>query len=77
MTDKICKIEPTRAIVYENGKPIVYVLPCGVRYTAKHEVHCSKFGDRTCEYMALEHIKRQQTESELVDEILSDFYGGC
>ena len=64
MTDKVCKVEPKRAIVYENGSPIVYVLPCGVRYSDKHEVHCSKFSERTCEYLVLEHITEQQEEEE-------------
>ena len=75
MTDKkICKIEPTRAEVFENG--IVYVKPCGVKYTDKHEVHCKKYADRNCEYMLKEHIKRQHEET-IADEILNDLFGGC
>jgi uncharacterized membrane protein YheB (UPF0754 family) len=78
MTEKICKIEPKRAIIPENGSDVIYVLPCGVKYTEKHEVHCSKYEDRTCEYMVLKHIKKQQEEVEtIVDEIIKDFYGGC
>jgi hypothetical protein len=63
---KICKIEPKRAIVYENGSPIVYVKPCNVKYTDKHEVHCKKWEERTCEYMALEHVKRQQSLDDVI-----------
>jgi hypothetical protein len=78
MTDKICTIKPKRAIVYENGRDITYVKPCGVKYLDKHEVHCSKYGDRTCEYMALEHVKKQQNEAEeIARSLLDDFYGGC
>ena len=75
---KVCKVEPKRAIVYENGKPIVYVLPCGVKYTTNHEVHCSKWEERTCEYMVLEHVKKQQADAEeIARSLLDDFYGGC
>jgi hypothetical protein len=76
MTDKkICNIEPKMAEVYPNG--VIYIKPCGVRYSERHEVHCEKFANRTCEYMALEHIKRQQKDATEIDEILNDFYGGC
>lgn len=72
----ICNIEPIRAEVYNNG--IIYIKPCKVRYSEREEVHCEKYTDRTCEYMALKHIERQQKEAEtLADEILNDFYGGC
>lgn len=59
---KICNIEPKRIIIPENGSDLIYIKPCGVRYTDKHEVHCKKFEERTCEYMALDYIKKQQEE---------------
>ena len=61
---KICKVKPTRAIVYENGHSLVYVLPCGVKYTDKHEVHCGKWERRECEYMMLETIEKQKKEHD-------------
>lgn len=42
---KVCKIEPIRGEIFENG--IRYQLPCGVKYNhlnngKKYEVHCDK-----------------------------------
>ena len=58
---KVCTIEPTRAIVGYSHE-LIFVKPCGVRYTDRHEVHCSKFEDRTCEYMAKKMITEQYEE---------------
>lgn len=52
----ICKVKPKRVIVYENGKPLEYVLQCGVRHREGVEVHCSKFKNRECEYMLADMI---------------------
>jgi hypothetical protein len=68
MTEKICKINPIRGEVYENG--IQWVLPCGVKYTDRHEVHCVKYKERTCEYLALNHINQQQIEEYLLSDMV-------
>jgi hypothetical protein len=59
---EICDLEPKRAIIPENGSDVIYVKPCGIKYTEHHEVHCNKYKDRTCEYLALKHIEQQQLE---------------
>ena len=68
---KVCNIEPIRAIVYENA--IQFVKPCGVKYIEgamkKEEVHCKKYEDRTCEYMAKKHIEQQQIEEYLLADL--------
>jgi hypothetical protein len=56
----VCKIQPIRAEIYENG--VLYQKPCGLKYSTE-EVHCEKYHDRTCEYMALKHINQQQLEA--------------
>ena len=65
---KICNIEPVRAII-GYSREIIYVKPCGVKYTDKHEVHCQKYADITCEYMALKHINQQQIEDYLLKDL--------
>ena len=67
LTEKICNIEPTRAEVYQNG--IRYVKPCGVKYSERHEVHCVKYKDRTCEYIVKNHITQQQIEEYLLADL--------
>ena len=65
---KICNIQPTRAIV-GYSRELIFVKPCGVKYTEKHEVHCKRFEERDCEYMALKHINQQQIEEYLLKDL--------
>ena len=55
----ICKIQPIRAEIYENG--VLYQKPCGLKYSTE-EVHCEKYTNRTCEYMMYKLITDQQEE---------------
>lgn len=65
MNKDICKVKPKRAIVYENGRPLTYVKPCGVKYTDEYEIHCIKWRDRNCEYMFKDHLEKQYEEEDL------------
>jgi hypothetical protein len=57
----VCHVEPIRAEVYQNG--IVYVKPCKVKYTDKHEVHCDKY-PYDCEYVVKNYIQSQMEDYE-------------
>ena len=51
---KICNVPPVRAVIertrlsYVSTSEVTYVLPCGIKYTDRHEVLCGK--TEKCKY---------------------------